>query len=432
MKHNFDSVEHEVIYKKLVESLNLSPVEESPSFTSQSEYFNDIHAYLKTMNGTRENYAYRHISSHRRILGPTIVFVKKVIRKILKWYIEPITFQQTKFNSAVTPAIGRLTELVGGVKDEVNSVEGKVADFHWDLGGINKRIDSVIAASNDYQQKLENEIVQLKEQNLRTSKMIEEQQNLIDFQSNKSKEIFRKLDSLDEHGVFDNKTFDFFQKKSYSQSGEDSILAYILRVIGINPSQVDYIDLGANHAREMSNTYYFYSQGARGVIVEANPELIPELKFYRSGDIILNNCVDVKSDDTVDFYLFNGDGLSTPDYQTALKYCSINPDLKIIGKQSIKTITLPEILDTYFVKGPTILSIDIEGKDIEILQSINFSKYRPLLIVIEMIEYATTLAYSTKNEKIKSWLDTNDYDEYAFTGINSIFIDRRQIKERNP
>jgi FkbM family methyltransferase len=194
---------------------------------------------------------------------------------------------------------------------------------------------------------------------------------------------------------------------------------------------VTYIDLGANHAKEMSNTYFFYTRGARGVLVEANPDLIPELKFYRHRDIILNNVVDTISEKEVDFYILNGDGLSTSSYESAQNFCEINENLKIVSQFKVKTIDYKSIAEKYLGAPPTILSIDIEGKDLEILNSIDYEKYRPAIIVVEMISYNKILNYKTKNNVISEYLNTMGYDEYAFTGINSIFVCRKFLDERN-
>jgi FkbM family methyltransferase len=253
--------------------------------------------------------------------------------------------------------------------------------------------------------------------------VISETQKVI---SDKLNELESKLNKYDEL-IEINEEKSFFEKQTFSQSGEDSILAYICHVLGVPFNSVTYVDLGANHAKELSNTYFFYKQGGRGVLVEANPQLIPELKFYRNRDIILNRCIHSESGKTVDFYILSGDGLSTPDYTAAVKFSEANPNIKIVDKVQIKTITYNEIVEHYLGKAPTILSIDIEGNDMDILSSIDYEKYRPMLIIVEMIQYGIKLNYQTKNENIKRFLESKGYDEYAFTGINSIFLDKNVL-----
>lgn len=52
-----------------------------------------------------------------------------------------------------------------------------------------------------------------------------------------------------------------------------------------------YIDIGAHHPYEISNTAIFYMNGCRGVNVEANPNLIDE--FYKERPDDINICCGV-------------------------------------------------------------------------------------------------------------------------------------------
>ena len=212
---------------------------------------------------------------------------------------------------------------------------------------------------------------------------------------------------------------------TFSQSGEDSIIQYICNTLGRKIGT--YLDLGANHAFYLSNTYNFYTQGARGVLIEANPELARELIEKRPEDIVINKCIAEKSGEKLDFYIMNGDGLSTTDYQSALNFIKENPALTITKTITVDSITINEIIDLYFPdSAPDIMNIDIEGMEFSILKMTDFEKFRPLIIICEMIEYRNGLPSGQKNYEILELMRKNDYREFAFTGINSIFIDTRQ------
>ena len=226
-------------------------------------------------------------------------------------------------------------------------------------------------------------------------------------------------------------TFNFLDKKTNAQSGEDAILAYAVSRLGIPLEKCTYLDLGANRPVEGSNTNFFYTQGARGLLAEANPELIPALKRERSEDVIINKCVDTEDGKTIEFIVMTEDGLSTVDEEEAQKVTEINPEIQIKQKVQVESISINSIMEQYFAdQPPVICSIDIEGKDLEILQSIDFEKYRPLLLVIEMIPYSNELAVCEKNMGIYNYMRSVGYEEYAFTGINSIFIDRKALQEK--
>ena len=216
-------------------------------------------------------------------------------------------------------------------------------------------------------------------------------------------------------------------KTTYSQSGEDAIIKYILFELQ-RYEKVSYLDLGANHAKEISNTYGLYEAGASGVLVEANPYLITELELYRNRDVILNKCISAKDDEELEFYIFNGDGLSTPDYESAQKMLEINEHLFIKDTVKVKTISINTIIDNYFKdRVPEVVNIDIEGMEMEVLQQIDFEKFRPLIYIIETIPYTKDLVKREKTEEVIDFMNKKGYVEYAFTGINSIFIDERQL-----
>ena len=225
------------------------------------------------------------------------------------------------------------------------------------------------------------------------------------------------------------KQFPIAPLMSYAQSGEDAIITYIATWFGYNKDKVTYLDIGANHAKEISNTYAFYLCGARGVLVEANPTLIKELRIGRSGDVVLHRCVSNTSCKTIPFYVLNGDGLSTPDLKAAEDFITKNPVLRIEETVNVQTITVNDIMVQYFAESPPVLlNIDIEGMDIEILKSIDFTLYRPLIIIVEMIPYKTSIVVDDKNDEIMEHMESVGYTEYAFTGINSVFIDKERLE----
>ncbi|PZD96383.1 hypothetical protein DNH61_07675 [Paenibacillus sambharensis] len=359
-------------------------------------------------------------------------FVEQKVLKILRGHIDSVLTQQSGFNSAVTPAIGKITELLNIIVNKTHELSAELATLNGN------HTDFVLK-----QESIEQQLAGVREEILKDLDIIKDKhseqnsaQHSVQQQlAHEHQVILRELDDLkgklghlEQLGVMDNSGSNFYMN-SYSQAGEDTILDYIIRVNRIPYHEVSYIDLGANHAKNLSNTYHFYAKGGKGVIVEANPDLIPDLTFYRNRDIVLNNCVDVVEGKSIDFYIMNVDGLSTTSYENALEMIEINPELKVIDKKTITTVSYNYIVDHYLGRVPTILSVDLEGKDMEVLQSIDYESKRPFLIIVEVIDYDTKLAYSTKNTEVKAFMESQGYDEYAFTGINSIFIDTIKLNE---
>ncbi len=479
------------------------PAAPSPSASASGDpqlWLSELTANIQKMELTRQNYAFRPLYSCRKLIGGLIVFFKRVVRKLLKWYVEPICFQQTEFNNAVTPSIGRLTELshyllenveqtqrtVGQQTDElrrrVDAMDAQIGqaaalaqrmdaqidqaaaltqrvDVQADqAAALTQRVDAqaaqaaVLAQRMDAQadqaaaliqrvdaqadqaaaliQRVEAQADQAAARTRELEARIEELKNMLTLSAERMRTLESDMDRVRavDASIFKPEGQSFFKKNTSSQSGEDSIIAYIFMMLGHQAQDVTYLDLGANHAREMSNTYYFYQQGARGVLVEANPDLIPELKLYRSGDIILNRCVSDTDGETVEFYLMNGDGLSSQKKESVERAAAIHPLLEITRTVQVETISPNYILEHYFSDPPRLLNIDIEGSDLAVLSAWNFEKYRPLVIVAETIPYETSLVIGEKEEEIVKFLTEKGYVEYAFTGINSIFIDKSQLK----
>ena len=204
-------------------------------------------------------------------------------------------------------------------------------------------------------------------------------------------------DGMREAGLLLPSELQLFNKKSYSQAGEDAILMYIFVMLGVPLSQCNYLDLGANHPCDMSNTWFFYQQGATGILVDVSGE-------------------------TLDFHVLSADGLSAPgDVSEVLR---ANPAVRVLETIPMQTVAVNDLMEQ-LGGAPKILNLDIEGMEMEILRSIDFAKYRPTTMIIEMIPYSKQLVAGKKNPEILRFMQEKGYVEYAFTGINSIFLDKQ-------
>ncbi len=209
-------------------------------------------------------------------------------------------------------------------------------------------------------------------------------------------------------------------KHSYSQNGEDIIIASAVRRLGIqNPT---YLDIGTNHPIYNNNTYLFYTRGDRGVLVEPDPEVYRVIKKTRN-DVCLNVGIGTRDSTSVPFYVMTSKQLSTFKKDEAdSMVASTN-----YGKQAIeRVIDIPlvainSLMHTYFPHGVDILSIDTEGYDLEILQSLDFKQYAPQVMCVETLRFND----AGKEEKQKAIVDyvlAQGYTLYADTHINSIFV----------
>lgn len=209
------------------------------------------------------------------------------------------------------------------------------------------------------------------------------------------------------------------QKKSYSQCGEDLIIQQLISTLGI--SNVTYLDVGAHHPTYLSNTYLFYVNGGRGVCVEPDPSLIDAFLKKRPLDTHLNCGVGVASNGEAEFFIMSTSTLNTFSKDEAERYQSYG-NQKILKTIKIELKTINDILATHFKKCPTLVSLDVEGLDYQILQNFDFTKYRPEVFCLETLSYTEDRS-ERKLTEIIDLMHANGYKTYADTYINTIFVD---------
>lgn len=208
-------------------------------------------------------------------------------------------------------------------------------------------------------------------------------------------------------------------KISYSQCGEDLLVQYIFTLRGIK--KPTYLDIGANDPFTLSNTALFYKKGCRGINIEANPKLAKQFKLFRKKDVNLNVGI-AESECDLDFYIMKDNTLSTFSKSECEQMVKCGKELDSVQKVHLTTVST--IIHQYH-NGifPDFLSLDVEGMDLNILQSINFSQSRPKVICVEAAEYSPQGAGERKTTLIDYLLGKNYY-EYASTNLNSIMVDR--------
>lgn len=217
-----------------------------------------------------------------------------------------------------------------------------------------------------------------------------------------------------------------FQKKSYAQCGEDIIVKFIFDSIGIqNPS---YIDIGAHHPNYIINTAIFYKEGSKGINIEPDPTLFKEFLKLRKRDININVGVAAK-DGLMDFFMMTVRTLNSFSKEEAVK--AEKEGYKIVEVKKIQVLPLAKILAEHS-EGvfPDFLSLDVEGVDMEILESVDFEKNAPTVICVETVSFSDS-GNGVKDFKIADFLQGKGYMIYADTFINTIFVKNEKWINRN-
>ena len=218
-----------------------------------------------------------------------------------------------------------------------------------------------------------------------------------------------------------NKLFDGFTTKSYSQEGEDMVLQRIF-------SQHDagfYVDVGAHHPMRFSNTCYFYKRGWQGVNIEPNPDAINLFRRYRPKDINVN-CGVAKEKASLNYYMFDESALNTFD-SDVLKSRIADTPYKYIKTASIEVEPLAELLRQHVSSDQVIdfLTVDVEGFDLEVLQSNDWVIYRPNWVLVEQLNL---IDIENLNFDIHQYMKSLNYVLFAKTFNTLFYKDKNVLK----
>lgn len=175
---------------------------------------------------------------------------------------------------------------------------------------------------------------------------------------------------------------DYFRSnKSYSQDGEDVVLAAFFEER--KSYKGFFVDVGAHHPVRFSNTWAFYKKGWKGINIDPTPGSMQAFKNWRRRDINLELGIG-PNHGVLEFYCFNEPALNTFDPEVARQRNTGKP-YKIIKTTQIPISPLKDVLDQHLSPSQEIdfISIDVEGLDLLVLQSNDWEKYRPAYILVE-------------------------------------------------
>lgn len=213
-----------------------------------------------------------------------------------------------------------------------------------------------------------------------------------------------KTKSIAEEGFFN---------KAYSQEGEDILLSRIFE----GKKDGFYLDIGAHHPKRFSNTYLFYQKGWRGINIDPIPGIKKKFDNERPGDINLEIAIGEKEIE-LNYFNFKEKALNTFSEELANQYKLGGWELNNIIL--IKTYALSDILDYYLPKNKIIdfFSLDVEGFELKVLESNDWNKYRPKIILIEILDCKVEELYKAD---VAKFLVAQGYAFFAKT-VNTFFF----------
>jgi FkbM family methyltransferase len=168
-----------------------------------------------------------------------------------------------------------------------------------------------------------------------------------------------------------------------------------------------FVEVGANDPQIESQSWHLERAGWSGILIEPQPDLAERLKRERTATVFSVAC-------------------SSPDragtmmhLHVAGAFSSFAPDLMVTGVQAeggidVPVRTLDDILAEACAPQPIdLLSVDVEGHELDVLRGFDFSRWQPRLILLE--DHVTSTAKH-------HFLRDNGYALMRRTGLNGWYV----------
>lgn len=204
-----------------------------------------------------------------------------------------------------------------------------------------------------------------------------------------------------------------------SQEGEDVLVRRLLKTL--YNSGGAFVDIGAHDPVRFSSTFHYYLRGWRGINVEPNPVGISRFNELRPGDI--NICCGVSSTaDSIEYYKFKEPAFNTT--------CSKQVDFALTKTDLIETVEinvlplrdiLQENHQLFSDNTVWFLNIDVEGTELCVLNSNDWERFRPVLVLVEALN-------STAEKEIAEYMREQNYFFVARTK-NTFFYAESTFKQ---
>jgi len=180
-----------------------------------------------------------------------------------------------------------------------------------------------------------------------------------------------------------------------------------------------YVDVGAFKPVSFSNTYGLYRRGWRGITIEPSPGSAPMFRAVRPRDVFVNTAAGNRNG-SIRFYTWGTPTVvNTADPHHAAEFerrLSKTPDIV-----DVPVRTLADILAEHArTERVDILSIDVEGLTLDVLNGNDWSVWRPTWIIIEVDRRPVP---GQELDTAISYLHAYGYSIVGFTGP-SVLMER--------
>jgi FkbM family methyltransferase len=140
-----------------------------------------------------------------------------------------------------------------------------------------------------------------------------------------------------------------------------------------------FVDVGANHYKRFSNTYYLEEHlGWSGIAIDPHATFDGDYRRYRPRTRFFPLFVSDKSNETARLYVLDGNPLITSASEDFTRAFGKN-----VVEMSAPTVALSDLLDRLTISQIDLLSVDVELSEPKVLSGFDVERFRPALVCIE-------------------------------------------------
>ena len=145
-------------------------------------------------------------------------------------------------------------------------------------------------------------------------------------------------------------------------------------------------------------------------------------RAFRRKDTIINILIGPQ-ESAIDFWEFEPYEYSTADQGVASQVIKID-GIRLLNHAKKAVKPLSSIAPFVSPLDAALLSVDVEGFDLEVLKSNDWEKFHPRVICVE--EWEATMD-ENMNSEVAAFLNHKNYERKAWTGLSSIFVERSYL-----
>ena len=176
-----------------------------------------------------------------------------------------------------------------------------------------------------------------------------------------------------------------------------------------------FVDVGAADTHEYSQTYNLERAGWSGVLIEPRPDCAEDLRRQRRAPVFQVACSSPeRAGTTMTLHLAAGHSSLNDEF--------VVPGLKPEGAITVAVRTLDDVLIEANITAPIdLVSIDVEGHEVDVLAGFDLQRWRPRLLVIEDHVLNLNLHWLTQSLGYK-WVQRVDFNGWYVPNDNPMRV----------